>query len=255
MFFEHDSYKSKPKQVKINITKEKENVRIQDSDDEITFINIASDKHDKPVNYNDYMVDLEDLLGRTISGIKEIILNDIKLQFDPTIDNTNNEFDIIYNNDPIPISIEGGKHKINDIIEDINSALKQEGFAITLRLSKDNKIIFEQTNNNNFELDFSATPLGTYLGFIKKKYEGAPKYTAENPHMFNRDPIYLYVPLFSKDQPFATLFYNGSFNQELQVVPKKLSHLIFQFKREKTIEDRFVNLPPIPHHIELEVRA
>lgn len=218
---------------------------------------IKSSQYTEPEYYNDYMVDLKKEFGCILKNIREINITNIDIPFVPLIDDKSNTLDIKSDKEKTKeLTLSNGEYLIDEIIDVLNDGFKNENMDITVDITKDDRIVFHQNNNEEFEMDFSHSKLGQYLGFTYETYEGSNKYTSEKQHAFNIKPIYLYITNIM-DEPFAIIESKNKFKQyvtKFQSDIPELKYLMFQFRKEKTEKENLYDFYERPHEINIEIK-
>lgn len=233
------------------------------------YIDIDCSKiEDNPDCYNDYCVKFKDHFSNIIdkndkiTGIKRIVLEDIRIQMIPKITERMNNLTIsVEPQNPIEMCLDSGDYTLEEIIEGFNENYENEGCGVYID-NKDGIISLRHTDNEIFTMDCSTdNSIGKILGFEKKKYTNSAKYIGKYHHAFNDKPIYMYIINFknSEDEtpkPFAKINPDGSFEQYIKDFPGgiELKYVIFQFRLNDTIEDEddesdLVNFGGAPHQM------
>ena len=184
------------------------------------------------------MIDIKDNKNRIYKNLSNLKLKITELTtIRPIIDNTCNTLNIIISNETKKIELDDGEYSLDDLVEGITENLTD----VNIKCKKDKKgrVIFENTNSNDFEIDCENNSFGKFLGFMEQKYEGSSKYISETSSALLLDSIYLYFVNISAEKPFCKINLDKSI--EYLYNPKdivaELDCLIIQIKDSKTIEE------------------
>ena len=183
------------------------------------------------------MIDFKKIFDRTYKNVSNIkikvkTLPDIK----PYIDETCNKLKIISKNETKTVELEDGYYGLDELIEGITENL--EDVNIKCRKDKKNRVIFENTDEDEFEIDCEDCSFGKYLGFVEEKYESESKYISEETSLLALDKIFVYLVNISPDT-FCTISNNKKIvmNYKQDNTIEELDCLIVQIKDCDTTEE------------------
>ena len=221
------SNKNKTNQQKKKVEKSRETITIDIKQDD--------DLDDK--FYSDFMIDFNEKYSRTYKNITNLKFKIKTLpNLKPFIDETCNKLKIIIGNETKKIELDDGYYELDELLEGITENL--EDVNIICKKDKKGRIIFENTNKEDFEIDCEDCSFGKYLGFTEEKYETETKYISETTSPLAINKIYLYFPNIS-EQSFCVINndkkINMNYEQENPIA--ELDCLIIQIKDIETNEE------------------
>jgi hypothetical protein len=219
-----------------NISKTTQNKKKQQSRETITLDITQGDDLDNKY-YSDFMIDFNEKYGRTYKNISNLkfkikTLPDLK----PFIDETCNKLKIIIGNETKKIELDDGYYELDELLEGITENL--EDVDIVCKKDKKGRVVFENKNKEEFEIDCEDCSFGKYLGFTEEKYESESKYISESTSQLAINKIYLYFPNIS-EQSFCVINNDKKnfVNYEQETPIAELDCLIIQIKDIETSEE------------------
>ena len=226
-----------------NSKKSNEKIAIKHKTINKTLVIDCEEKVDKCEDYNNYMIDFSREFGSDIINLTNIKIDNLKIKIYPVINSTCNTFTV----GGYECTLGDGSYTINEIIEELNDNFDSVDCGVEIILKSNGKLLLENRNGEDFEIDCRNNSVGKYLGFTKDKYTGKSKYTAEKIHKFDNLPIYLYFKNLS-DEPIATINTDGTYKQhKSEFIVSRLPCLIIQFKKEITNETNDDVLADLTH--------
>jgi hypothetical protein len=223
------------KSIKLS-TEQKKSVEKQKRKETIN-LEITQDNDLDNKYYSDFMIDFNEKFDRTYKNVTNLklkikSLSDLK----PHINETCNKLKIIIGNETKKIELEDGYYELDELLEGITENL--EDVNIICRKDKKGRVIFENTNNEEFEIDCEDTSFAKYLGFTENKYELECKYISEIVSPLSINKIFVYFPNISNES-FCTIDNNNKINMNYdQDAPiAELDCLIVQIKDSETTEE------------------
>jgi hypothetical protein len=227
---ESDSDDSEPSK------KSKEQTKPQSKKQDYYTIKIKPDE-DEPEYFNDYMIEFNKSPYRTYKNVTDIkITNSSMPKLIPKINDTCNSFKISVGDEIKAIELAEDDYTLNEIVDGINDSLESVG--IVCKVDKKGKVIIEQTDGDEFELDCSENSFAPFLGFTSSEYTGKSKYTSEESNKFEIKQIYLYISNVSKE-PFAKIDREGKLTQLYNLSNKidLLDYVVIQFRNSITADE------------------
>ena len=164
-------------------------------------------------------------------NIEEDKNNSLSLKVNDTITSNN-----------INIKVNTGKYSIEELINILDSKLKESDDSLSILLNSQQHIIIE-TSDNSKELTILPTVLSRInLGFINSTTSN--RLVSDNSWDLRiEDKVYLYLNNISEDVPFGILYFNGmSICQFKFESPFMLDKLEIMFKDSKGNNYNFYNL-------------
>ncbi len=207
-------------------------------------IDVIQDKELDAKYYSDFMIDFNEKFDRTYKNISNIQLKIKTLpELQPKINDTCNKLKIIVNSNIKNIQLEEGYYTLEEIIEGITENLSDVN--IICRKDKKNRVIFESTIGENFEIDCQEDSLAKYLGFVDLDYNSDTKYISETPSALANDKIFVFFPNISSDcfcmvdntKNMKTLYNNDDNDNKSHI--DELDCLIVQIKDINTDEENY----------------
>jgi hypothetical protein len=231
-----------------------------------TLIIRSNEIEENPSFYHDYLLNFEehydDLLDdKFIPKVKKIVLEDININLTPKITKQTNTFVTLHDDKPHTIKLApADDYTIEEIVDGFNEEYETKGNGVIIK-EKNGFVTIEQVDKELFDIDCSENSIAKLLGFKKKKYSNASKYTAEAHHAFNTEPIFLYIINIDEINPFAKINPNGKLEQYITNLPTPvdLDLFVIQFKCNELNEDQddkdFANLGDLPHTMTMKLET
>jgi len=198
-------------------------------------IDITPEDVDKKY-YSDFMIDFKEKYNRTYKNISDITLKINELNIIPEIKEPYNNLNIIINNQTKKIELEDGMYELEDLISGITENL--EDVNIVCSIDKKGRVIIENTEDEEFEIQSDEKSFGRFLGFTEENYNGSTKYISELPSPLSRKELYLYFTNIS-NKPFCKINKDNNITYMHKITKpiNELDCLIVQFKDINTEED------------------
>ena len=214
-------------------------------------IDITPDDDLEKKYYSDFMIDFKEKYNTTYKNARNFKLKLKTLcELQPKIDENSNNLVIVINNETKRIELEEGYYTLDELVEGITANL--EDVNIVCKKDKKGRVIFENTENEDFEIDCLDKSFAKYLGFCEDNYNGDSKYVSENISSLLINKIYLYIPNIS-DEVFCTIDKNKKIdlNYENDEPINELDCLIIQIKDIETNEENYFHNFNDKYHLTL----
>ncbi len=208
---------------------------------------------DDPADYNDYMVVLAEEMGEKLKNVSEIKITGLDIPVTPNINDTCNTFSMSFDDMSKNFVFGDGKYTIAEIIDTCNEQFEQLKWNIIISADEDNKLVFENSDEEPFKLDFTTNSIGKFLGFTKDVYDYDYKYVAENTHAFVKECVHLFIKNIDNENPIAIIHCDGSFDQKITTFSPAIGELpclVLQFRNDvESEEDDKFEFYGMPHKI------
>jgi hypothetical protein len=218
---------------KQNNNKGNKNVKFADERD-IQKIIIQPDEKEDSKYYSDFMIDFNEKYNRTFKNISNLQLKVKKLpKLTPLITSDCNTLNIIINGETKNIELDDGEYSIDDIVDGITENLSDVN--IECKIDKNNRVIIQNTEGEDFDIDCTTNSFAKYLGFVNDSYSGESKYISELPNKLSINKIYLFIPNIQKEL-FCTINEDSDIdlNIDSDLKISELDSLIIQIKNVNT---------------------
>lgn len=247
------------------IDKQKENLKqikktkiVKNTEKENKEINInCKDMTNDPEDYNDYMIDFEDLFKSKLNNITNIKFNNIEIPKTNILNNDCNSLTISFNKESYSFELDNDTYEITELLEILNDGLEELGWGISIKC-KNNKIVFQQNDKENFIIECSEKSIAHKLGFKELKYENKYEYIAELNHAFYNDNIYIFIRNIDEKNPYAIIDNENNITYkktDFEPVISELENLIVQFKIKNNNNYELINFDKQNHKYDLIIET
>jgi hypothetical protein len=183
--------------------------------------------------YSDYMIPFDNMTLDNVSGVSVDNGKFPILKTDITDDN--NKLKIQIEDMLIPLELDNGTHKIEDLVSKISLSLQENNINIKISIVDDNKIKIEHLDETPFMIDCTEQSVMKLFGFTQDIYKDEYNYVSEEKYKLRTEPYFMYLENISSDNPIAKIDINGDLNMldyNIDTPIEKLKGVIIQFKTE-----------------------